>query len=157
MAIYEYEHQKKPDKQPSRPSVREIYDKYKAVIKRLIVADKAYQNACQNSDRQEVALEYKGALKRAVLTIKDTEFMRLYYDMVEFRNRLQKELFDETYPELSTVQEQEPETSEEIPKPEENIPDKAVPAASGSGTADMEPKSDTQNLQDAGYQVGDTV
>ena len=31
--------------------------------------------------------------------------MRLYYDMAEFRNRLQKELFDETYPELSTVQE----------------------------------------------------
>ena len=72
--------------------------------------------------------------------------MRLYYDMAEFQSRLQKELFDETYPELSTVQE-----------PEESIPDKAVPAASGSGTADMGPRSDTQEPEAADHQVGDTV
>ena len=77
--------------------------------------------------------------------------------MGQFRNGLQKEWFDETYPEHATVQEQEPETSEEIPKPEESIPDKAVPAASGSGTADMGPKSDTQEPEATDYQVGDTV
>ena len=155
VAIYGYEHQEKPDKQPLKPSVREVYDKYKVIIKRLVLADKAYQNACQNSDRQEAALEYKEALKRAVLTIKNTEFMRLYYDMAEFRNRLQKELFDETYPELSTVQESE--VSEGMPESEESIPDKAVPAASGSGTADMGPRSDTQDPEAADHQVGDTV
>lgn len=157
VAIYGYEHQEKPDKQPSEPSVRGSYDKYKAVIKRLIRADRAYQNACQNSDRQNAALEYKKALKRAVLTIKDTEFMRLYYDMVEFHDRLQKELFDETYPELSTVQGQEPETSEGIPEQEESVPDDAVPTAYGSGTADLESGSDIQDPQTADYQMGDTV
>lgn len=157
VAIYGYEHQEKPDKQPSEPSVRGSYDKYKAVIKRLIRADRAYQNACQNADRQNAALEYKQALKRAVLTIKDTEFMQLYYDMAEFRDRLQKELFAETYPELSVVQGQEPETSEGISESEESVPDDAVPAAYGSGTADLESGSDIQDPQTAAYQVGDTV
>lgn len=102
-------------------------------------------------------MEYKKALKRAVLTIKDADFMRLYYDMAEFRDRLQKELFDETYPELSVVQEQEPETSEGIPEPEESVPDDAVPTAYGSGTAEQESGSDAQDPQTADYQVGDTV
>ena len=155
VAIYGYEHQKEPEhqtqpeQQPSNPSVREIFDKYKAIIRKLILADTAYRNACQNSDRQEAALEYKEALKRAVLTIKGTEFMRLYYDMAEFRNRLQKVLFDETYPELSTVQEQKPETSEGTPGSEENVLDDAVPVASGPGTADMGIEPDIQEPQPA--------
>ncbi len=155
VAIYEFEHQEKPDKQASKPSVREVYDKYKVIIKRLVLADKAYQNACQNSDRQEAILEYKEAFKRAVLNVKDTDFMRLYYDMQEFRSRLQKELFDETYPVLSAVQNQE--IFEGTLEPEESTPDNVVPEPEAAGTTDMESEPDIQESENADYQVGDTV
>ena len=155
VAIYEYEHQEKTEQQSSEPSVREIYDKYKAIIRKLILEDVAYKNACQNSDRQEAALEYKEALKRAVSTIKDTEFMRLFYDMQEFRSRLQKELFDETYPELSAVR--EPEASEGTLEPEESTPDNVVPEPEAAGTTDMGLGLDIQKPETADYQVDDTT
>ena len=133
VAIYEYEHQAQTaqnvsqpvqsqsddgNAQPEKPSVREIYDKYKPIIKKLILEDVAYKNACQNSDKEEAMLESQEAVKRAVLTIKDTGFLKLYYDMEKFRIRLQQEVFEDTYPVLSAVQ--EPDEIKEDAVPEDN-------------------------------------
>ena len=92
------------------PTVREIYDRYKPMMKELVLADVAYQNACRNSDRETAIFEGDAAVKRAALTITEPEFMRLYYDMPDFRYRLHREIVDETYPVLSQPQqEQAPE------------------------------------------------
>ncbi len=148
VAIYNHEHQKQAaqnntktaqpkkntnDMQPKKPSVGEIYGKYKPVIKESILADNAYRNACRNSDKQDAALECKEAVKRAVLAVESAEFMKLYYDMGKFRIRLLDELFNETYPALSSVKEpDEPKTNaaqeDDIKKPE--------PTASGTTDAE---------------------
>ena len=94
------------------PTVREIYDRYKPMVKELVLADEAYQNACRNSDRETAVFEGDAAVKRAALTITDPEFMRLYYDMPDFRYRLHREIVDETYPIFSQPQqEQAPDLS----------------------------------------------
>ena len=50
-------------------------------------------------------MEGMAAIKRAALSIKDLEFMKLFYDLMEFQNRMEQEVLAETYPELSKVQE----------------------------------------------------
>ena len=94
------------------PTVREIFEQYKPVITNLVLADTAYQNACRNSDRETAVIEGDAAVKRAALTITEPEFMRLYYDMPDFRYRLHREVIDETYAELSVPS---PEYDEETP------------------------------------------
>ena len=112
------------------------------MIKESILGDNAYRNACRNSDRQDAALECKEAVKRAVLAVENAEFMKLYYDMEKFRIRLLNELFNETYPALSSVKESdEPKAN----AAQENDTEKQEPTASGTTDAeDMEqPKPDT--------------
>ena len=148
VTIYNHEHQKQaaqnntetaPPKentngtQPKKTSIGEIYGKYKPVIKESILGDNAYRNACHNSDRQDAALECKEAVKRAVLAVENAEFMKLYYDMEKFRIRLLHELFNETYPALSSVKEPD--------KPKANVAqedDIKEPKPTASGTADAE-------------------
>ena len=89
------------------PTVREIYDHYKPMVKELVLADAAYQNACRNSDRETAIFEGDAAVKRAALTITEPDFMRLYYDMQDFRYRLHREIVDETYPVLSQPQQEQ--------------------------------------------------
>lgn len=149
VTIYNHEHQKQEAQtkgnanstQPQKPSIGEIYGKYKPVIKEFILGDNAYRNACRNSDRQDTALECKEAVKRAVLVVENAEFMKLYYDMEKFRIRLLNELFNETYPALSSVKESdEPKAN----VAQENDTEKQEPTASGTTDAeDMEqPKPD---------------
>ena len=88
------------------PTVREIFDQYTPVIKNLVLADAAYQNACRNSDKEMAIIEGDAAVKRAALTITEPDFMRLYYDMSDFRYRLHREVVDETYPALSRPQQE---------------------------------------------------
>ena len=79
------------------PTVRRIYEQYLPVVREKVLADKAYQNACRNSDRENAMLEGAEAIKRAVLTIDDPAFARLYYDLASFHNRLHQAVLDETY------------------------------------------------------------
>ena len=107
------------------PTIREIYDKYKVIVKKFLMSDKAYKNACRNSDRENAFLEGVAAIKRAALSIKDLEFMKLFYDLMEFQNRMEQEVLAETYPELSEAQEKHPEKEKsesvaEKPDSEEN-------------------------------------
>ena len=83
------------------PTVREIYEHYKPIVRDLVLSDTAYQNACRNSDEQNAVIEGAEAVKRAVLQVSDPQFMRLYYDLTGFHNNLHQEIFDETYPLLS--------------------------------------------------------
>ncbi len=96
--------QEEQTQEPAAPKIREIYEKYKPMVKELVLADAAYQNACQNSDKDLALLEGGEAVKRAAISIKEPDFMRSYYDMPEFQKRLHREILDETYPILSPPQ-----------------------------------------------------
>ena len=91
---------------PAQPTVREIFDQYKPVVAGLVLADVAYQNACRNSDKETAIIEGDAAVKRAALTITEPDFMRLYFDMPDFRYRLHREVIDETYAALSQPQQE---------------------------------------------------
>ncbi len=86
------------------PTVREIYERYVPIISDLVLADTAYQNACVNSDQENAYLEGNEAVKRAARTIKDTVFLRLYFDNPTFHNRLHRDVLEKTYPMLSQPQ-----------------------------------------------------
>ncbi len=84
----------------AKPTIRELFDRYKPVIKDAISEDNRYRNACGHSDHENAVIEGNAAIRRAVLNSGDTELIRLYADMPEFRNRIHKEAIDETYPKL---------------------------------------------------------
>ena len=99
----------KASKHPQKPTIQEIYSQYKPVIKDFLLSDMAYQNACKNSDRENAELEGEAAVKRAALSIADLRFLKVYYDLSEFHNKILREVFAETYPMLVKTQEQEQE------------------------------------------------
>lgn len=80
---------------------QEIYDQYLPIIKNLVLADSAYQNACKNSDQENAYLEGEAAIKRAASTIQDTRFIRLYGDSGDFQAKLRRELLETSYSELA--------------------------------------------------------
>ena len=82
------------------PTIRELYEQYKPVVSAAISEDAAYRNACGHSDRENAVIEGNAAVRRAVLGSKDMELIRLYSDVPEFRQRLHREVIDETYPKL---------------------------------------------------------
>ena len=82
------------------PTIREQYEKYKPVVTAAISEDVAYRNACGHSDRENAVIEGNAAVRRAVLGSKDMELIRLYSDVPEFRQRLHREVIDETYSKL---------------------------------------------------------
>ena len=82
------------------PTIREMYEQYKPVVTAAISEDAAYRNACGHSDRENAVIEGNAAVRRAVLGSKDMELIRLYSDVPEFRQRLHREVIDETYSKL---------------------------------------------------------
>ena len=82
------------------PTIRELYEQYKPVVTAAISEDTAYRNACGHSDRENAVIEGNAAIRRAVLGSGDLELIRLYSDVPEFRQRLHREVIDETYPRL---------------------------------------------------------
>ena len=82
------------------PTLREQFEQYKPVVTAAISEDAAYRNACGHSDRENAVIEGNAAVRRAVLSSKDMELIRLYSDIPEFRQRLHREVIDETYPKL---------------------------------------------------------
>ncbi len=83
-----------------KPTIRELFDRYKPVIKDAISEDMPYRNACGHSDHENAVIEGNAAIRRAVLNSGDMELIRLYADVPVFRNRMHKEAIDETYPKL---------------------------------------------------------
>ena len=88
------------EKETPKPILREQFEQYKPVVTAAISEDAAYRNACGHSDRENAVIEGNAAVRRAVLGSKDMELIRLYSDVPEFRQRLHREVIDETYPKL---------------------------------------------------------
>ncbi|CAH0543071.1 FIG00518980: hypothetical protein [Oscillospiraceae bacterium] len=88
------------EEETPKPTLREQFEQYKTVVTAAISEDAAYRNACGHSDRENVVIEGNAAVRRAVLGSKDMELIRLYSDVPEFRQRLHREVIDETYPKL---------------------------------------------------------
>ena len=88
------------EEETPKPTLREQFEQYKPVVTAAIFEDAAYRNACGHSDRENAVIEGNAAVRRAVLGSKDMELIRLYSDIPEFRQRLHREVIDETYPKL---------------------------------------------------------
>ena len=120
-------------------NVPEMYERYAPMVKNLVLTDKAYQNACINSDRENAYLEGGEAVLRAALTIggEDTIFLRLYSDSTEFHDRLHREIVDETYSMLTQPQQEHTTvpnyeatvTAEEAPLLERLFADRGIDVA----------------------------
>ena len=82
------------------PTIRELHEKYKPIVMEAVTQDTRYRNACGHSDYENAVIEGNAAIRRAVLGSSDLELIRLYSDVPEFRQRLQREIIDETYPRL---------------------------------------------------------
>ena len=88
------------EEETPKPTLREQFEQYKPVVTAAISEDVAYRNACGHSDRENAVIEGNAAVRRAVLGSKDMELIHLYSDVPEFRQRLHREVIDETYPKL---------------------------------------------------------
>ena len=160
------------------PTVRELYVKYVDIVKNLVLADTAYQNACVNSDKENACLEGNEAVKRAALTLTDdTAFFRLYSDNAAFHNRLHQEIVSETYPILSQSQQEKaagngaeqphiPETSAQQSSPAvqtvavQNGEDVALTFDQDGKAVEPAPDAGTSAARDPlapAYRLGDTV
>ena len=71
-------------------SVRELYGEFQPMVLSRVLADEAYQNAVKNSDPENVAIEGKAAVRRAVLAVNEPDLLRLYYDFPDFHRWIRK-------------------------------------------------------------------
>ena len=82
------------------PTIRELHEKYKPIVMEAVTQDTRYRNACGHSDYENAMIECNAAVRRAILDSQDMELIRLFSDVPEFRQRLHREVADETYPKL---------------------------------------------------------
>ena len=86
--------------EPEKPTLRELHEQYRPVVIAAVLEDVPYRNACGHSDHENAVIEGNAAIRRAVLGSGNMELLRLYSDVPEFRQRLHREVIDETYPRL---------------------------------------------------------
>ena len=84
----------------SIPTLRELHERYKHIVLEAVTQDIRYRNACGHSDYENAMIECNAAVRRAILASHDIELIRLFSDVPEFRQRLHREVADETYPKL---------------------------------------------------------
>ena len=82
------------------PTIRELHEQYKPLVLASVMEDMPYRNACGHSDHENAVIEGNAAIRRAVLGSANMELLRLYSDTPEFRQRLHREIIDETYSKL---------------------------------------------------------
>ena len=83
-----------------KPTLRELHEKYKPIILEAVTEDTRYRNACGHSNYESAVIEGRSAIRRAVLASGNKELLHLYSYTPEFRQRLHREVIDETYPKL---------------------------------------------------------
>ena len=83
-----------------KPTLRELHEKYKPIILEAVTEDTRYRNACGHSDYESAVIEGRSAIRRAVLASGNKELLHLYSYTPEFRQRLHREVIDDTYPKL---------------------------------------------------------
>ena len=86
--------------EPEKPTLRELHEQYKPIVIDAVLEDVPYRNACGHSDHENAVIEGNAAIRRSVLGSGNMELLRLYSDVPEFRQRLHREVIDETYPRL---------------------------------------------------------
>ena len=84
----------------AKPTLRELHERYKSIVLEAVTQDIRYRNACGHSDYENAMIECNAAVRRAILDSHDIELIRLFSDVPEFRQRLHREVADETYPKL---------------------------------------------------------
>ena len=84
----------------AKPTLRELHERYKPIVLEAVTQDTRYRNACGHSDYENAMIECNAAVRRAILDSHDIELIRLFSDVPEFRQRLHREVADETYPKL---------------------------------------------------------
>ena len=89
-----------PDADLTQPTVQDYLDRYTPVVIAAVSEDTAYRNACGHTDQENAKIECNAAVRRAVLQMKNTELLKPFLDMPEFRSRLHSEVFDGTYAQL---------------------------------------------------------
>ena len=89
-----------PAADTSQPTVQERLEHYRPVVMAAVSENVAYRNACGHSDRENAEIECNAAVRRAILSSKNMELIRLFSDVPEFRNRLHQEVFAGTYERL---------------------------------------------------------
>lgn len=164
VAIFDYErdkaqgnqnsvtsHIKTENTQAEKPTIPEIYAHFKPMIKDIVLADEAYQNACKNSNQEDAVLKLEESVRRAALS-KNLKFMCIYYDLRKCHTQMQQEIFAETYPMLSVIPKQHTE------------PQPAIPEANQEDTPADEPETEMEENapimsepEPVDYKVGDTV
>ena len=82
------------------PTLRELHERYKPIVLEAVTQDIRYRNACGHSDYENAMIECNAAVRRAILASHDIELIHLFSDVPEFRQRLHREVADETYPKL---------------------------------------------------------
>lgn len=82
-------------------TVRELYEKFQPMVLSHVLADEVYQNAAKNSDPENVAIEGKASVRRAVLAVNEPEILRLYYDFPDFHRRMDKEVLEQAFAALT--------------------------------------------------------
>ena len=83
-----------------KSTLRELHEKYKPIILEAVTQDARYRNACGHSDYESAVIEGRSAIRRAVLSSGNRELLQLYSYTPQFRQRLHREIIDETYPRL---------------------------------------------------------
>ncbi len=173
-------HSKAGNSQAEKPTIPEIYAHFKPMLKEMVLANKIYQNICRSGDKRNAELVLYETIKNAAFSVKELKFMRIHYNLSDCHNKMQNELFAETYPMLSGIPEQQPQpaipevdqentpTTPEETEMEENAPAIAEPEPVDTDTAgdNSEPITDTtcttlvptkQVPPPVDYKVGDTV
>ena len=83
-----------------KSTLRELHEQYKPIVLEAVTEDTRYRNACGHSDYESAVIEGRLAIRRAVLASGNKELLHLYSYTPEFRQRLHREVIDETYPKL---------------------------------------------------------
>ena len=83
-----------------KSTLRELHERYKPIVLEAVTRDTRYQNTCGHSDYESAVIEGRSAIQRAVLASGNKELLHLYSYTPEFRQRLHREVIDETYPKL---------------------------------------------------------
>ncbi len=89
-----------PEADLTQPTVQDYLDRYTPVVIAVVSENTAYRNACGHTDRENAQIECNAAVRRAVLQMKNTELLKAFLDMPEFRSRLHSEVFGGTYAQL---------------------------------------------------------
>ena len=84
----------------ARLTLRELHERYKPIVLEAVTKDTRYQNTCGHGDYESAVIEGRSAIQRAVLASGNKELLHLYSYTPEFRQRLHREVIDETYPKL---------------------------------------------------------